>query len=66
MIYRQVAEYFNKWKGAQKRHSVMLNQNLRGKLIKRWQQQMRDAFDLWKKGKGHKDIVMADMQIMEL
>ena len=33
MIYRQVAEYFNKWKGAQKRHSVMLNKNMKGMLI---------------------------------
>ena len=33
MIYRRVAEYFNKWKGAQKRHNVMINQNLKGMII---------------------------------
>ena len=53
MIYRQVAEYFHKWKGVQQRQGVMINQNLKGMIVKRWQQSMRDAFDLWKRGKAH-------------
>ena len=58
MIYRQVAEYFYKWKGGVKRANVMISQNLKQSIIKRWQMSMRDAFDLWKKGKGHKEITM--------
>lgn len=66
MIYRQVAEYFNKWKGVLKRSNVMINDNLKQMLIKRWQMSMRDAFDLWKKGKGHKEITMQQMEMCEL
>ena len=66
MIYRQVAEYFNKWKGVQARHSVMLNQNLKQMIIGRFQSRLRDAFDLWKKGKGHKEITMQNMTMMEM
>ena len=53
MVYRQVAEYFHKWKNVQTRHNVVLNDNIKGMIIRRWKQQMRDAFDLWKKGKAH-------------
>lgn len=35
-------------------------------IIRRWQQQQRDAFDLWKKGRGHKDRVEQEMVIMEM
>ena len=38
MIYRQVAEYFNKWKGVQQRNAVMIDKNLRDLIIRRWQQ----------------------------
>ena len=27
---------------------------------------MRDAFDLWKKGKAHKEITMQDMTMVEM
>ena len=66
MIYRQIAEYFNKWKNVKDRHNVMLNQNLKQMIIKRWQQSMRDAFDLWKKGKAHKEITMQEMTMVEM
>mmetsp|Transcript_18535 Transcript_18535/g.24897 ORF Transcript_18535/g.24897 Transcript_18535/m.24897 type:complete len:189 (+) Transcript_18535:511-1077(+) len=66
MIYRQVAEYFNKWKGVLKRHSVKVNESMKAMLIKRWQMSMRDAFNLWKKGKGHKEITMQQMEMTEL
>ena len=36
MIYRQVAEYFNKWKGVQKRNAVMIDKNLKDLIIRRW------------------------------
>ena len=36
MIYRQVAEYFNKWKGVEKRAKNMINDRLKGMIIKRW------------------------------
>ena len=66
MIYRQVAEYFNKWKGVQQRQSVMIDQNLKAMIIRTWQQSMRDAFDLWKKGKAHQEITMQGGMIMEM
>ena len=36
MIYRQVAEYFNKWKNVQQRNKVMIKDNLKGMVIRRW------------------------------
>lgn len=36
MIYRQVAEYFNKWKNVQTREKVMINDRLKDMIIRRW------------------------------
>ena len=44
----------------------MVDQNLRGMIIRRWQQRLRDAFDLWKKGKAHSEITMQEGMIMEM
>lgn len=37
LIYRQVAEYFNKWKNVQTREKVMINDRLKDMIIRRWQ-----------------------------
>jgi hypothetical protein len=66
MIYRQVAEYFHKWKGVQTRQAVMINQNLKGMVVKRWQQLLREAFDLWKRGKASMEIEMQSGMVMEM
>lgn len=66
MVYRQVAEYFNKWKGVQQRGKTMIDGNLKAMIVKRWKMSMRDAFDLWKKGKAHKEITMQDMTMVEM
>lgn len=66
MIYRQVAEYFNKWKGVQQRKQVLINKNMKAMIIRRWQMSLRDAFNLWKKGKAHKAIVLQENMVMEL
>jgi len=66
MIYRQVAEYFHKWKGVQTRQTVMINQNLKGMVVKRWQQLLREAFDLWKRGKASMEIEMQSGMVMEM
>ena len=66
MVYRQVAEYFNKWKGVQQRGKTMIDGNLKAMIVKRWKSSMRDAFDLWKKGKAHKEITMQDMTMVEM
>lgn len=58
MIYRRVAEYFNKWKGVQKRTGVKINETLKGTIIKRFQSLLQQSFDLWKLGKGHKECTM--------
>ena len=66
MIYRQLAEYFNKWKGVQKRQAVLINTNLKGMVIRRWHMSMQDAFNLWKLGVAHKDITMQQGIVMEM
>ena len=66
MIYRQVAEYFNKWKGVQMHQKVMIRDNLKGMIIRRWQGSMRDAFDLWKLGKAHKEKTLQMNMITEM
>ena len=65
MIYRQVAEYFNKWRGVQQHAAIKIDQNMKGMIIRRWQQQLREAFDLWKRGKAHKEITMQNLTVME-
>ena len=66
MIYRQVAEYFHKWKGVQQHAAIKIDQNLKGMIIRRWQRQLREAFDLWKRGKAHKEITMQNLTVMEM
>ena len=44
----------------------MLNQNLKGMIIRRWQMSQRDAFNLWKQGKAHKEITMQQDMVMEM
>lgn len=66
MIYRQVAEYFQKWKSALKARNVMLNKNMKGMMIRRWNGQLRDAFDLWKRGGNRKENQMAEMTLTEM
>lgn len=36
----------------------MISHNLKAMVIKRFQQSLRDAFNLWKLGKAKKEIVM--------
>ena len=52
MIYRRIAQYFYKWKGVKDRQSVMINQNMKDMIVRRWQMSLRDAFDRWKIGKA--------------
>jgi len=66
MIYRQVGSYFFKWKGVCVRDKVFINQNLKQMIIKRFQGRLRDAFNLWKKGKAHKEIKQQEMTIVEM
>ena len=44
----------------------MIDKNLKDMIIRRWQQSLRDAFDLWKKGKAHKEITMQMCEMTEL
>ena len=66
ILYRRIGEYFNKWKDAQVHKKTKINDNLRARIIRRWQTVLRDAFDLWKKGRGHKDRVEQTMIITEM
>ena len=36
MIYRQIGEYFFKWKNVEQRTKVLMNDNLKGMIIRRW------------------------------
>lgn len=44
----------------------MINSNLKAMIIKRFQQSLRDAFNLWKMGKANKEIVMQSDMVMEM
>ena len=44
----------------------MIGSNLKAMVIKRFQQSLRDAFNLWKLGKNNKEIVMQSGMIMEM
>ena len=44
----------------------MINSNLKAMVIKRFQQRLRDAFNLWKLGKASKEIVMQSEMVMEM
>ena len=44
----------------------MINQNLKGMVVKRWQQLLREAFDLWKRGKASMEIEMQSGMVMEM
>ena len=35
-------------------------------VVKRWQQILRDAFDLWKRGKANQEIQMQSAMVMEM
>ena len=44
----------------------MIGSNLKAMVIKRFQQSLRDALNLWKLGKANKEMVMQSDMIMEM
>ena len=61
---RQISMYFNHWRMVTRNDGIALNHDFKVKLVKLFRGKLAQAFDLWKKGRSHKAIVM-QMEVME-
>ena len=50
--------YFDHWKRQASNDTIGLNQSFKVKLIRLYRGKLEKAFNLWKKGRSHKAIVM--------
>lgn len=57
-INAYMASYFFHWKDVLQAQDININKDLKFVIIKRLNNKLREAFDLWKKGKNKKNIVM--------
>ena len=44
----------------------MIDQRMKDMIIRRFKSRLRDAFDLWKRGKASQEIEMQSAMVMEM
>ena len=65
-INAYMASYFFHWKNVIRNKDIGISKNMKDLLIRRLRNRLRDAFDLWKKGKNKKNIQVQEMTMMTM
>jgi uncharacterized protein YlxW (UPF0749 family) len=66
MLYARIATYFFHWKNNKDDYHNKMSTTVKQKIIRVYKNQLRRAFDLWRKHGDNKKQVQQEMQIMEM